>query len=206
MHTTIIPGVALFSVIPLVFANAVPLFGVLLFDWSLFHVLFLYWLESAVVGFYNILKLIKVGGFMSIFLVPFFVVHYGGFMVVHLAFIFGLFAPELSHASLFPPRDVVLSLLTAVALPFVVLLVSHGVSFLHNFIGKREYERTNVGKQMHAPYRRIILMHVTLIFGGWLIMLSGEPVLGLAFLVVIKTITDLRAHLKEHAPQEQATA
>ena len=88
------------SLIPLIIANAVPLVGVLFFDWNLFQIIFLYWVESGVIGFYNILKIVKVSGLLSILLVPFFMLHFGGFMAAHLVFIVGLFAPELAPASL----------------------------------------------------------------------------------------------------------
>ena len=51
---------------------------------------------------------------------------------------------------------------------------------------------------MHAPYKRIMIMHFTILFGGWLILSFKEPILGLVLLIIIKTITDTSAHLKEH--------
>ena len=36
-----------------------PILGVYFFKWDVFSILILYWLESAVVGFYNVLKLRK---------------------------------------------------------------------------------------------------------------------------------------------------
>ena len=47
------------SVAALVVANLVPLFGVALLGWRLFPILLLYSLENAVIGFYNILRMIK---------------------------------------------------------------------------------------------------------------------------------------------------
>ena len=187
-----------FSVIPLIVANALPLIGVLFFDWNLLQILFLYWFESGIVGFYSIFKLIKISGIFSIFLVPFFIIHYGGFMTGHLFFIFVLFAPHLIYSSFFPSSEIIISLLNIIKFSVVVLIVSHGISFFFNFIGNREYQLTNIGKQMQAPYRRIIIMHLTLLFSGWLILLFKEPIFGLVLLIVIKTIADLNSHLKEH--------
>jgi hypothetical protein len=42
-------------------------------------------------------------------------------------------------------------------------------------------------------------MHLTVIFGGWLVMLLKSALPALVLLVVLKTAADLRAHLKEHA-------
>ena len=52
---------------------------------------------------------------------------------------------------------------------------------------------------MMAPYGRIILMHVTIIFGGWLILALGAPILALVLLIGLKIVSDARAHHKEHA-------
>ena len=186
------------STIPLIIANILPLLGVIFLDWDLFQILFLYWLECGVIGFYNIFKLIKVSGLLSILLVPFFIVHYGGFMAGHLIFIFAFFAPDLASSSFFPPRETITSLLGTVAIPLATLFISHGISFFHNFIGKGEYKRTDAGKQMQEPYRRVVLMHVTLIFGGWIVLLLNTPVFALALLVILKTIADLHSHVNEH--------
>jgi len=51
-----------------------------------------------------------------------------------------------------------------------------------------------------APYTRVTLMHVTLIFGGFLVLLLRDPVPVLLLFILIKIILDVRAHLKEHMP------
>lgn len=42
-------------------------------------------------------------------------------------------------------------------------------------------------------------MHVTIIFGGWLILALGAPILALVLLIGLKIVSDGRAHHKEHA-------
>jgi len=39
------------TIIALIVANLVPLVGILFFDWSLFTIMFFFWLESAVIVF-----------------------------------------------------------------------------------------------------------------------------------------------------------
>lgn len=50
------------SVYALIFANTVPLIGVLFFEWSLFAIIFLYWMENIVIGFFNLLRMHKACG------------------------------------------------------------------------------------------------------------------------------------------------
>ena len=48
------------------------------------------------------------------------------------------------------------------------------------------------------PYQRVILLHVTVLAGGFVVMLLGQPLLALVLLVLLKTAVDLRAHIQEH--------
>ncbi len=187
------------SLISLVIANITPLLGVLFWGWDLFQIFFLYWLESAIIGFYNILKIIKVDGLASTLTVPFFIVHYGGFMLGHLIFIFALFGPEPLRGSFFPSGEIMTPLLTNAPIPLIILVISHGISFFTNFLGKREYRGINAKNIFMAPYKRIVVMHIVIIFGGWLVTLFKLPIFGLLLLVCLKTFADMKAHLKEHA-------
>ena len=78
------------------------------------------------------------------------------------------------------------------------LFISHGVSFVTNFIGNKEYHYKTVREQMTAPYSRISLMHVTLIVGGFITMILRDPMPVLLIFMVAKIIIDVRSHMKEH--------
>ncbi|MBL8994980.1 MAG: hypothetical protein JNM63_16650 [Spirochaetia bacterium] len=85
--------------VALVIANLVPILGVLFFHWNSFSVLMIYWFESAVIGVFNIARLVSSGavdkeGLFSVlglaaglFLAAFFTVHYGLFLFVHMIFL-----------------------------------------------------------------------------------------------------------------------
>ena len=53
------------TLIPLILANLVPLYGVVALGWGMFDIFIVYWIETAVVGLYNILKIIRVVGFFT---------------------------------------------------------------------------------------------------------------------------------------------
>ena len=74
------------TVLALVAANLIPLAGALFFGWDLGTIMLLYWAESAIIGLFNIGKMIAVGGWGAIFLCVFFCVHFGGFMAGHFIF------------------------------------------------------------------------------------------------------------------------
>ena len=79
------------SSMTLVLANLIPLFGVWLAGWDITQIMLLFWAESAIIGYYNLCKMWKVGRWSLLFYGPFFAGHYGAFMAVHLLFIYALF-------------------------------------------------------------------------------------------------------------------
>ena len=185
------------SAMALIAANLVPLLGVLVLDWDLFTIMFLFWLENAVVGLYNALKLLCFFTSESFSLMLFFVVHYGLFMAMHLQFILVLFSAEEWES--FLPWALMTSHIMIVWPALLSFCLSHGVSFFYNFLGKEEFLRTEPEGQMMAPYKRVAMLHFTILFGGFLVVLLGNPVVALVLLVVLKIISDVRAHQKEHA-------
>ncbi|HEX5218205.1 MAG TPA: DUF6498-containing protein, partial [Verrucomicrobiae bacterium] len=74
----------------------------------------------------------------------------------------------------------------------------HGFSFAYNYIIGGEYRTTSLPALMVQPYGRVIVLHVAILGGGFLVMALGSPVAGLALLVLLKIALDVRAHLKQH--------
>ena len=196
------------SVIALVLANLVPLAGVFVFGWEVFPVLFLFWMENVVVGIFNVLKMLLVSPrdpiqwVIKLFLIPFFCFHYGMFTLVHGVFVIALFGGGLKGQSgLFPSVDKLCQIVTQNHLEwaFLGLALSHGVSFVHNYLWLGEYRQSKLQSLMAQPYGRVMVLHVTILGGGFLMMALHSPAAGLAVLVLLKTTIDLAAHLRERA-------
>ena len=203
------------AVVALIVANAVPLLGVLFLGWTVWTILIVYWLENGIVGAFNIAKLAKAQGpyegstsnmrlngrSMDSFanarsgLIPFFILHYGIFWAVHGVFVLTLpvFGGVSGDADMTLGADP-LTILFAV----VALTISHGVSYVFNFIGRGEYLRVSPAQQMFAPYGRLVVLHVTIIVGAIAIGMTGAPEAALVVLVVLKTVMDIGFHLSEH--------
>jgi len=196
------------SAVILLLVNAVPLVGVLLWHWSVFAVVLLYWCENVIVGAFNVLRMLcaqpgSVGGWVSkVTTVPFFVVHYGMFTFVHGVFVFALFSGTgIGHGGTlrgFTAAAVLGAVRDAgLAWPAAGLLASHAFSFFHNYIGGGEYRRANVSLLLFQPYARVFVLHVVTLVGGFLTQSLGSPVVALVLLVVLKTGLDAAAHLRE---------
>jgi hypothetical protein len=186
------------SVLALVAANLAPLLGVLLLGWRLDEVIVLFWAESAVVGFYTLLKMAVVGRWLAPLAGVFFVGHFGMFMAIHFLFIYEMFVRGV-HAH--GPEPGALEALAGIFTPLwpalLALVLSHGVSFATNFLGRREYRGASISDLMAAPYRRVMLMQFTLILGGWGVIALENPMPALVLLIVLKVGADLYAHRRE---------
>jgi hypothetical protein len=186
-------------------ANALPLIAVLWMGWDVFPVVLLYWLENVVVGAFNVLRMVwarpdDIGRWIGkLFLIPFFVFHYGMFTAIHGIFVFALFGGPGSVESFSPSVAMVWQALAehGVVLIAGALVLSHGFSFAWNYLGRREYRRATLEALMHQPYARVIVLHITIIAGGFVILSLGSPVTGLVLLVALKSTVDVKAHLKE---------
>lgn len=86
--------------VALLIANVVPLLGVIFAGWNPSEILYLYWLESLIVGFFTLLGILGSGMVrrendalrwgmlgLSLFSAAFFTVHYGGFNFGHGIFL-----------------------------------------------------------------------------------------------------------------------
>jgi hypothetical protein len=204
-------GSSIWAVVALVVANLIPLIGVLFFGWSVWNILVIYWLENGIVGVINVLKMsvatgdevtpgvtLMVNGrpatsATKMGLIPFFIVHYGIFWFVHGIFVLTLPA----FFSLMSDDGMTLDL-GPVVFAAVGLAISHGLSFWWNFLHGGEYRRTAAAALMFAPYKRLVALHITIIFGAFAVMFTGAPAAAVAVLVAIKTAIDLGLHLAEH--------
>jgi hypothetical protein len=162
-------------------------------------------------------------GCLRVPLTLFFLVHYGIFWLVHGLFVFAL--PNFLGAAnngIEPGSSLTIDPATglpavasdliarssgfgeiawsSVAIGAVALFISHGASFLFTYLGRGEYLRSSAPAQMVAPYGRVVVLHLTILFGAFVAALIGAPIGALVILVVLKTLLDLRIHLSTHRP------
>ena len=201
------------SLLALVLVNLLPLLGVLFFHWDVTALVVLYWSENLVLGFYTLLKMLvksPIGGLGSGI---FFLIHYGGFCAVHGLFIVALLIDENVDPMPGDPWPLFLvfpQLLINVVrqvldyappewlFAFVALAISHGISFVMNFLLADERDELTLRDLMGAPYGRIVVLHVAIILGGFAVMALGQPVALLVVLVLLKLALDIKLHLREH--------
>lgn len=215
-----------FSNVPLIallIANVLPLWGVLFWGWDAFLIVLLYWSENLAIGFYTALKIAFVKApsrkdqWSKLLIIPFFIIHYGGFTAGHGMFVLSMFkkAPEGFEQELSWPcflafiellinviRQAYSIIPTNMKFVLLGLFVSHGISFVYNYLLKGEY----AVRKVESPYGRVVVMHIAIIAGGFLTEAMGSPA-GIVFvLVLIKTIMDAGLHLREHEKRQKKLA
>jgi hypothetical protein len=225
--TRVLPGDLIhdFPVLSLIFANLVTIVFAVLGNWDLATVMFIYWAQSIIIGIFTVISLISAdtaalgadlqkpiderGGmekitprfvwFYTCMLAGFFTLHYGLFHWVYLNFIVesGFFGTVN-----FADPNIWLSC--------ALFFANH----LYSYITYRNEGQKGAGyvnEQFFTPYRRIIPMHLTIIFGSIVILALGVfgitstlPVLVLFLL--LKTHSDITAHLIRHYREENPDA
>lgn len=200
LHPAIGKTRVLVSVAVLLGANLLPLLGVALWGWKLFDLIVIYWLETLMIGGFAIMRMALTAGWFALVSVPFFIVHFGGFMAGHFVFLTVLFGA--SRGIDFARMPAILREMIATHglwVAVIALAVSHGLGFLFRFLVPWLRERWRgaapgtaaAGEVMFGPYKRVMVMHVTIIIGALLAEAYGSRLAFLALLVALKTATDL---------------
>lgn len=166
--------------------NAIPLAGVTFWGWSAFELIFLYWLENVVIGARTALMMLLSARFNGVIATlgttAFFTAHYGIFCLVHGMFVMSLFGDASgSHPFEFAPTGsaITIGLWAMIAWQAALLL-------LHVISG----DRSNAMDMMGSPYPRIIVLHLTILGGGFLLMALDWPHAGVVLLAILKTLMD----------------
>lgn len=212
------------SIAALVAANVVPALGVVYLGWELFPLVFVYWLENGVIGLFTVLKMLTTCTSLSpsvsnasswwyesgryrfnrsiLILVLFFLVHYGGFLVGHGVFVMHMFGSKGS--SLMQTYHIIVA--NGLQYTILALVLSHGFSFVHNYIGKGEYRNVSTPDMMFVPYRRVVVLHMFILLGGFVMMAAGVSRTGLLLLVIVKVVADVFGHAYERQDMIQTEA
>lgn len=179
-------------------------------NWGLSDLLLLYWTESGIIGFFTILKMtmskfdktkettksIFIVYVFKIFFILFFILHFVGFMLGHAVF---LFVFILKKSGSLQNIDLIINELFNLNLAIFFIFISHAFLFIWNFIIKNEKENSTFFMEMTMPYRRIVVMHITIILGAFLTLIFGVNRGFLIIFIIMKIVMDVNGHIKERS-------
>ena len=191
----------------LIAINVALLISVLFFSPNKYLVISVYFLETFIIGIFNVIRMFTISLYQSrnnkgslvagVFMILFFVIHFGIFYFVQLALILG---SGSSIDTTFPVKG---GFIPNPFLFFKYTLGTEGryivlgiilfqlVAYIYMFLGRGEYRDKTMQHQMMEPYGRIFVQQFVVIIGGFFIIFTQN---GLAFsilLILFKTILDL---------------
>jgi hypothetical protein len=182
----------------LLLTNLATLVWVVLQQWNVTDLLWIYWGQSVIIGYYNVHRIVDLDrfstdGFFS--KIPqvvssdetqrctavCFALHYGLFHLVYGVFLLTTFRIHPGF-----PLPGVLSCILA-------FWFTHRFSYRYN--RGRDRVVPNIGSLMFFPYVRIIPMNLVILLGGHF---AGDDTLTLVLLLLLKTAADVAMHVIEH--------
>lgn len=196
----------------LVLVNALPIVGVVVWNWDVLDVVVLYWLETLIIGLLNLPKMAMAQEIEAeralprLVLITLFILKFVGFCLVHVFLINHMVGnneagdaklfknPLTEFASLFK-RGILTSYLAVIA-----LFASHLFSFFWNYIGRREYREVTASQLLFVPYARFLPLQIVILFSAIAIQFFTETAMYLLLvLIAVKTVIDVGLHLYSHS-------
>jgi len=174
--------------------------GIAFFDWPTFTVLALYWLENVVIGGFTALRILAAGARTerygeSLAVTAFFCVHYGLFCAVHGIFVATLFGGMRSMSNMADPLFLMIGRIASDRVGVLVVAAMAVAAALDAWRAMASVEADDakaVRSIMSEPYGRIVVLHVVLLAGGFLMAALRLPSLAALLLVAFKLVHDLR--------------
>lgn len=174
--------------------------GVAFFGWPTFTVLAFYWLENVIIGGFTALRILAAGSKTarygeSLATAAFFTVHYGLFCAVHGIFVATLFGGIRNMSGMADPLLLMIGRIAGDrigALLVAAMVVAAALDAWRAMAAVDADDPRAVRGIMAEPYGRIVVLHLVLIAGGFLMAALQLPSLAALLLVAFKLVYDLR--------------
>jgi len=207
----------------LIIANLIPVIGVWFLDWSAQEVFLVYCLETIIIGFFTLLKLLITGfirkkdvwqttGGSAIkqpfwFFMLFFLMHYGFFVAIQMGLFFGVSGIGdqygITFFNFFSKWPTLLTYEAYIMLG--VFIVSYGFRLTTEFILNGDYKTSSLGYLMFQPYGRIFVQQVTVILGSMFLSFGAGKIFILVFALIkifFEVFIDFDLLIKKAAKEE----
>ena len=199
----------------LILMNLIPVYGILFLGWKAFDVVFIYVVETVIIGLLNIFKMAfctvmqsgeagsqssMIVHLLKIFMIPFFIIHYFFFIAIQSVFVFSFLKNQSAANFLEIPLSFwqTINSNSELSISILSILFSHIFSFLLNYIGNKEYARIGLPILMFMPYIRIFIQQFVVIFGILLMTIFNTPDMFVLLLVFFKIMADAGMHWRIH--------
>lgn len=194
------------TMLALLFSNLLTIVFAVWQGWGLFALILVYWCQSAIIGFFNFLRILSLKNpiYQANFKEPpkpvstsgkisdalFFAFHYGFFHFGYLIFIISFWqgSAEIGNVASFFDD----------ALTYLLLIAVYFANHLYSYLKNKLPEKTKINHLFAYPYLRILPMHLTIVLFGSVLMGFEKNTFILVFFMLLKTIADAGMHWAEH--------
>ena len=172
--------------------------------WPLVTLLWPYWMQSVIIGWYSRKRILALRDFSlantSGFdrgspeatkrgTARFFVLHYGLFHLVYALFLWEATRGKVRGVTPYHVDALDLVFMAALALSFVI---THRAAY-RRIMAADQQSKPNIGGVMFLPYLRVVPMHLTIVLG-----LAAGHGGGVLLFGTLKTVADVLMHWIEH--------
>ena len=172
----------------LILANLIPVYGVWFEGWNAAHIFLVFCLETIIIGIVNVVKMIAVAAivkqddiwgtngrmtiFSSLFLIIFFIFHYGIFVSVQTQIFFGVSGLFKSTTLLGSYLAIPKVLGNDGLLVLLIFITYYTLQTLYSFFILGAYKTISMTKLMFQPYGRIFIQQFVVIIGSMFLVLG----------------------------------
>jgi len=198
------------STLTLILSNIITIVIAVYNNWNVFTLMWVYLFQSIIIGIFTFIKIRNLKNFTTQGLkinnkqVPeneetkksasnkFL----KSFLFFHFIYIF--FLLTFSNMPIFLSEDnLILKNIPLILLSIIIFFFNHLFSYIYN--REKDSEKVKIlGEIIFHPFSRILPMHLTIIFMGFVSVFADANATLLIFFFVIKTIADVIMHEKEH--------
>lgn len=195
-----IERLARFRFIFIILVNLIPVGGVALLGWDAGQILFFYWFENVIIGLVTLPRVLAAQNYVRDAYSPkannavgvgcFFIVHYGGFCLVHGVFTLILAVRFISDdpaqaGVVDPPFD------GAFLWGLAILFGLHVLALVRDWWLPRAWRTASPTLEMFRPYGRIFVLHITVMGGAWAMQEYAAPEWTILILCLGKAVLEL---------------
>ncbi|HEX9046756.1 MAG TPA: DUF6498-containing protein [Verrucomicrobiae bacterium] len=199
-------------------------FQALAHQWGYYQVMVVFWFETLIIAAYNLIKIVVVvvrNGtnvsitrlFYGVLAAVFFIFKFGGF-ALGSAFVVFLILPSLpQHLGpgrqvipldkvVFAAQDAFGTISGSLPLVLLCLVICHGISFVANFVVRREYRQASVVLLLFLPYIRLAFVIAVMSVAAMIGTLAPQHARASAFATIVilfKLVADLAGQALESA-------
>ncbi|HSX58548.1 MAG TPA: DUF6498-containing protein [Candidatus Saccharimonadales bacterium] len=195
------------SLMVLLVVNLIPVYQILFLHLDVYKIIMIYWVELLIVSFFTCLKMVKTptegnysenGTFVDKS-APFFIIVFS-FLIYFFILIYSYnLGDNQQHriqtsGLIFAIKDS----FSIMLIPFIAFFCSHFFSYLVNFIGNKEYEKTTKAKLASIPIKNFLYLFAFIFTGIDIVRLLNLQTTLIFILIVLKISSDVYFHMGEH--------